>query len=194
MKFDYHIYQALRSGRTWHKVKFLAEFNWFEFRVFLLVASPRLKNPVCPTIYSWRENNWSHTFRKGISEMQSVSSRNWTRVAVSISCDDNHYTMGTSTNWNIDYTTKWYMHKPKSVRENETYEFLLDFEIQTDNLISTRRADLVIKKENLLSSGLGHSSGSRNENQRKRKERQVFGPCQTTKKCCGTWGWRWYQM
>ena len=28
--------------------------------------------------------------------MQSVSSRIWTRVAVSISYDDNHYTMGTS--------------------------------------------------------------------------------------------------
>ena len=30
-------------------------------------------------------------------EMQSVSSRIWTRVAVSISYDDSHYTMGTST-------------------------------------------------------------------------------------------------
>ena len=28
--------------------------------------------------------------------MQSVSSRIWTRVAVSISYDNNHYTMGTS--------------------------------------------------------------------------------------------------
>ena len=28
--------------------------------------------------------------------MQSVRSRIWTRVAVSISCDDNHYTTGTS--------------------------------------------------------------------------------------------------
>ena len=30
--------------------------------------------------------------------MQSVSSRIWTRVAVSISYDDNHYTTGTSLN------------------------------------------------------------------------------------------------
>ena len=30
-----------------------------------------------------------------LCEMQSVLSRNWTRVAVSISCDDNHYTTGT---------------------------------------------------------------------------------------------------
>ena len=29
--------------------------------------------------------------------MQSVSSRIWTRVAVSISYEDNHYTTGTST-------------------------------------------------------------------------------------------------
>ena len=31
--------------------------------------------------------------------MQSVSSRIWTRVAVSISYDDNHYTTGTSKNY-----------------------------------------------------------------------------------------------
>ena len=31
-----------------------------------------------------------------LCEMQSVSSRIWTRVAVSISYDDNHYTTGTS--------------------------------------------------------------------------------------------------
>ena len=30
-----------------------------------------------------------------LCEMQSVSSRIWTRVAVSISCEDNHYTTGT---------------------------------------------------------------------------------------------------
>ena len=28
--------------------------------------------------------------------MQSVSSRIWTNIAMSIYCDDNHYTMGTS--------------------------------------------------------------------------------------------------
>ena len=32
-----HIYQPLRSGRIWHKVNFEAEFNMFEFRVFLLL-------------------------------------------------------------------------------------------------------------------------------------------------------------
>ena len=33
-----------------------------------------------------------------LCERQSVSSRIWTRVAVSISCDDNYYSTGTSTN------------------------------------------------------------------------------------------------
>ena len=32
-----HIYQPLRSGRIWHKVNFLEEFNRFEFRVFILL-------------------------------------------------------------------------------------------------------------------------------------------------------------
>ena len=31
--------------------------------------------------------------------MQSVLSRNWTRIAVSISCEDNHYTTGTCKGW-----------------------------------------------------------------------------------------------
>ena len=39
-----------------------------------------------------------------LCEMQSVSSRIGTRVAVSISYDDNHYTTGTSLNhWHIKY-------------------------------------------------------------------------------------------
>ena len=38
--------------------------------------------------------------------MQSVSSKIWTRVAVSISYDDNHYTTGTSK-------TGWYAVKVK---------------------------------------------------------------------------------
>ena len=37
--FSYPIYQPLRSGRIWHKVNFLAEFDRFEFRVFLLLVA-----------------------------------------------------------------------------------------------------------------------------------------------------------
>ena len=40
-----------------------------------------------------------------LCEMQSVSSRIWTRVAVSISDDDNHYTTGTQT---MEYANKDY--------------------------------------------------------------------------------------
>ena len=35
--YDLYIYQPLRSGRKWHKVNFLVDFNRFEFRVFLLL-------------------------------------------------------------------------------------------------------------------------------------------------------------
>ena len=38
-----------------------------------------------------------------LCEMQSVSSRIWTHVAVFISYDDNHYTTGTSNNNQIKY-------------------------------------------------------------------------------------------
>ena len=43
--------------------------------------------------------------------MQSVSSRIWTRVAVSISNDDNHYTMGT---YSKRYQKEW-IHKHVSL-------------------------------------------------------------------------------
>ena len=40
-----------------------------------------------------------------LCEMQSVSARIWTRVAVSISYDDNDYTTGTFTEHILFYTT-----------------------------------------------------------------------------------------
>ena len=56
-----------------------------------------------------------------LCEMQSVSSRFWTRVAVSISYDDNHYTTGTSLfcliylRYNIAYRNTWML------KGNESY-------------------------------------------------------------------------
>ena len=47
----------------------------------------------------------------------------------------------------FDYTDKWYMLNPESVLENKTHKLLRDFEIQTDNLISARRPDLIILNE-----------------------------------------------
>ena len=37
LKLHIIIYQPLRSGRIWHKVNFYAEFNRFEFWVFLIL-------------------------------------------------------------------------------------------------------------------------------------------------------------
>ena len=54
--------------------------------------------------------------------------------------------------WKFDHTNKWYMHNPISVLENDTHNLLWDFEIETDDLISVRRLDLILinkKKENL---------------------------------------------
>ena len=41
--------------------------------------------------------------------MQSVSSRIWTRIAVSISYNDNHYTMGTLVN-DCEIDSNWVLH------------------------------------------------------------------------------------
>ena len=74
----YHIYQPLRSGRMWHKVNFYAEFNGFEFRVFLLLdylpnQGWRTQSTLLFT-HCWRENNWIHIFPKGISAMRNAIS------------------------------------------------------------------------------------------------------------------------
>ena len=100
-----NIYQPLRSDRIWHKVNSLAEFHRFEFRVFLLLdwlphQGWRSQSALLFT-HRWRENNWIHTFPKGISAMWNAVGpfRIWTRIAVSNPYNGNHYTTGTSTNW-----------------------------------------------------------------------------------------------
>ena len=76
------------------------------------------------------------------------------------------------------------MNKLESVLENETHKILTDFEIQTSHLIPTRRPDqeMITKKDNMLHNVLCRPRRPQSENQRKRKERQVFGPCQNPKK------------
>ena len=44
----------------------------------------------------------------------------------------------------FDHTNKRYKHNPESVLENETHNILLNFDIQTDHSISTRRPLLII--------------------------------------------------
>ena len=60
----------------------------------------------------------------------------------------------------FDHTTKWYMHNPESIVENETHKFLLDFEIQTNHKISARRRDkgLVLELETIQTTGLLRST------------------------------------
>ena len=65
-------------GRILHKVNFQAEFNRFQFRVFLL--QDKLPHQGWRTqsaqlfTHSWRENNWIHTFPKGINAMWNAIS------------------------------------------------------------------------------------------------------------------------
>ena len=51
--------------------------------------------------------------------------------------------------YKFDHTSKWYIHNPAPVLENDTHKLLWDFDIHTDHLISSRRPDLIIvnKKE-----------------------------------------------
>ena len=53
----------------------------------------------------------------------------------------------------FDHTSKWHMHNPVRVLENDTHKLLWDFDIHTNHLISARRPDLIIiknkKKENM---------------------------------------------
>ena len=73
----------------------------------------------------------------------------------------------------FDHTNKRHMHNPESITENETHKILWDFEIQMDHLISTRRTELVLKKEreNLVDRELCHAGWSQGKSERKRKER-----------------------
>ena len=68
-----------------------------------------------------------------------------------------------------------YMHKPESIRENETHKILWDLEIQTDHLIPARRPDLVIVNKKKINRSFRIVNFSiladYSENQRKRKKK-----------------------
>ena len=100
-RLSIHIYQPLRSGRIWHKVIFKrsltglnSEFSFsstscltkaeeHSLSYYLPIAGGRIIGFIpFPRVFV-------------LCEMQSVSSRIWTRVAVSISYDANHHTTGT---------------------------------------------------------------------------------------------------
>ena len=65
------------------------------------------------------------------------------------------------------------MHNPASVLENDSYKPLWHFNIQTDQLIPSRRPDLIIinnKKENLQNSRLCCPGGPQNKSEGKCKK------------------------
>ena len=61
-----------------------------------------------------------------------------------------HDRVGKGIHWEMckkfkfGHANKWYMHNPAPVLENDTHKLPWDFNIQTDNRISTRRLDLII--------------------------------------------------
>ena len=97
--------KPLRSGRIWTQGQFLKRsLRGFEFQSF---PSPRTS---CLTKAEKPSLSFYLPIAGGriigfipfprvlvLCEMQSVSSRIWTRITVSISCDDNHDTTGTGS-------------------------------------------------------------------------------------------------
>ena len=64
-----------------------------------------------------------------LCEMQSVSSRIWTRVTVSISDDDNHYTAGTSIYLTHNWEDKGLHTFPKCICPKVHVIARLEFEL-----------------------------------------------------------------
>ena len=97
--------------------------------------------------------------------MQSVLSRNWTHIAVSISCEDNYYTTGTS--WRDDRLKYSTTHKYQNKRDN----CLIRMDYFTVSFIPTRlsrlssliwRRNIVIKRNGDYVEKLGCDSQRNN--------------------------------
>ena len=108
--FDYHIYPTPPLGQDMTQGQF---FKWsltglnseFSFSTSYLTKAEEPSLPYYLPIVGGRIIGFICFPRVlVVCEMQSVSSRIWTRVAVSISYDDNHYTTGTSTWFWSPYT------------------------------------------------------------------------------------------
>ena len=109
------------TSKIWYKVNFYVDYIWFEFRLFLLLDShqPKIKESVCPTIYPYLRRRIVEfiPFPRILAlwEMQNTSYRIWTQVTKSISNNNNHYTMRSSSNvgiwilyYNISHITTLY--------------------------------------------------------------------------------------
>ena len=79
-----------------------SEFSFSETSCLIKVKEHNLS--YCLT-HSWRENSWIHSFSVQC-EMQTISSRNWTPFTMSISFNNNHYTMAIYV-WGVYCICRW---------------------------------------------------------------------------------------
>ena len=80
---------------------------------------------------------------------------------------------GMCKKFKFGHTNKWYMHNSAPVLENDAHKLLWDFNIQTDQLISARRPDLIIinkNKENMQNCRLCCPGEPQNKSDGMRKE------------------------
>ena len=85
-----------------------------------------------------------------------------------------HDWVGMAIHWEMcrkfqfDHKTKWNMHNPAPVLENDSHKVLWDVNIKTDQLIPARTPDLIIinkKRGNLQNCRLCCTGGPQNKSQ-----------------------------
>ena len=90
------IYQPLHLGRIWHKLNFFKRsLTGFNSETNCLTKAVESSLSYYLPIPRGRIIGFIPFPVLVLREMQSVSSRIWTRVTVSIAYDDSHYTTGT---------------------------------------------------------------------------------------------------
>ena len=121
------IYQPLHSGRIWPRSIFKRSLTGLnsEFSISWTSYLTKAEEPSLPYYLpiAARGIIGFIPFPRVLvlCEMQSVSSRIWTRVVVSISYDDNHYTTGTSVKFLclIVYRSSWVIQCQSIIVEEE---------------------------------------------------------------------------
>ena len=117
----------------------------------LLIAAQNNANHIKARIDKTQQNSKyrlcgdrDETINHIISEYSKLSKKNY---------KTKHGWVGKEINWEMckkikfHHMNKWYMHNPAAVLENDTHKLLWDFDIHTDDLISSERQDLIIKKK-----------------------------------------------
>ena len=85
-------YRSFPTGMLWHKVNFL-KIQCFPSPRLVVLRRLNIQSDLLFT-HSWKENTYMHIFPRLLilCKMQTALYRIWTRVAMTISYDDNHYT------------------------------------------------------------------------------------------------------